>query len=336
MDDKVDVSIIIPVYNIVKYIDECLINLIGNVEITYEVLIINDGSTDKSRDKANCFAENNSNFKIIDKINGGLSSARNEGLKFATGKYVFFLDGDDFINIHWIEQLCLFAKSNDLDIAIGNGKYYFEDNKRHNRYFHEDESLSKLKDIVTGESMFSYMIKNHCYKIQVWDKLYRREFIMSNNIFFKEGLLHEDELFTPNVFYYARKVKYYGNIDYNYRQRALSITQTVSIKNANSYIKIVDEFMEKEFNEGEYSKALRQRLVQLYFRTFQISLRLDKKDKKIIKEKMKKRDIFYKFNGQEFGMSFILRNYLFENFEGIYSILYNLLRKIRFYVIGQL
>jgi glycosyltransferase involved in cell wall biosynthesis len=103
MESLYELSIVIPVYNVELYIEQCINNLIcDNIPIDYEIIIVNDGSTDSSRNIIINIIDKNSDFniKLLDKDNGGLSSARNYGLNFAKGRYIFFLDSDDFININ--------------------------------------------------------------------------------------------------------------------------------------------------------------------------------------------------------------------------------------------
>lgn len=328
-------SIIIPMYNIENYIEECLENLMNdNIEQSYEVLIINDGTKDSSREIAEKCIQEKGNFKIIDKSNGGLSSARNKGIVEAKGEYLFFLDGDDFIDINEIMNMLIVAQKENLEILIANGMYYYQHSQKTVR-FTQGKKLSQFKEVTTGENMMTYMIENNCYKMEVWDKLYKREFILKNNLFFEDGLLHEDELFTPLALYNAKKVKYYGNIDYYYRQREESINHSIKLKNCLDYLIIANKLYNMESNNKEFKKNLNIRVMQQYLRAIQLALTLNKKDYKIFKNELKK-SYFNEYKRMEhLPLQIILRINLFKYFRKLYFIMYKLYRKIRFVSIGK-
>lgn len=330
MNNQISVSIIIPVYNIEKYIEVCLKHLICRTSLTYEVLIVEDGSSDNSNEIIKKIIKNQRNFYLIEKNNGGLSSARNSGLKMAKGDYIFFLDGDDFIDISQVEKIYEFAAMNELDIAVGNGKYYFEGNSKKNKYFYAGEKLRKIKDVTSGKYMFSYMIKHNSYKVEVWDKLYRKEFLENNNLLFKEGIFQEDELFTPKAFLKAARVSYFGNIDYNYRQREDSITKTGTVINCLSYIEVIEDLYKLYDEKDEmFTEALRKRLNQLYFRTLQSSFDLNEEEKLAIWNLLSK----YKF---DFNFSFKIRNLLYKKNQSLYKILYIKYKSLRYLVLGKI
>lgn len=331
-----NVSIIIPMYNIEKYIEECIKNLIDdNIDQNYEVLIINDGSLDKSREIAERCIANRTNFKIIDKKNGGLSSARNKGIIEAKGEYLFFLDGDDFINIKEILNMFKTAKDYNLDVLIGNGMYFYQDSLKRIQ-FHQDKKLSKFQNVTTGKEMMNYMIERNCYKMEVWDRLYRRKFLIENSLFFENGLLHEDELFTPLVLFYAIRVKYYGNIKYHYRQREGSINNSIKLKNCLDYIKIADKLYELEDNDEKFKKNLNIRVMQQYLRSIQLASNINYEEYKIFKSQLDKNFLKLYKSISSLPLGIIIRVNLFRNFKSLYYIIYKLYKKIRFIAIGEI
>ena len=344
MKSYMDLSIIVPVYNVEKYIKKCIDELTyTNIPIKYEIIIVNDGSTDKSRDIVIDIIKKHKgiNIKLLDKKNGGLSSARNYGLNFAKGTYVFFLDSDDFIDILEIYRIYKLAIKDKCDLVIGNGKFYFEDNSEENKHFYSGNKLSKYlnyENTYTGKEIFQFMIQNNCYKMEVWDKIYSRDFLINNNIYFLEGILHEDELFTPTVLSKASKVRYIGDINYNYRQRLGSITKTPGIRSCRDYIKVINE-LEKiiKHDDYEFDKALAKRIVELYFRVIQVSLLFENSDEKNeVKELLLNININHYRDFIGFNLNFYLRNIILVNNDRLYKLLYRYYKKTRRKLTGKL
>lgn len=331
--ENIDISIIVPIYNIAEYIYDCVRPLLEDTFLNNEIILVNDGSTDNSINVINDIAKNNKNIKIINKENSGLSSARNTGIKAAKGKYLFFLDGDDFISIKCLEKMYSFAEDSNLEITIGNGRYYFGENNKKNNYFVQGKKMELLKGIKTGEEVLEYMIEKNCYKMEVWDKLYLRKLIIENDLMFEEGLLHEDELFTPNVFSCAKYVSYFGNIKYNYRQRNGSINQTVRLKNCLDYISIADRFYQQCYKDNSIGKFFVKRIMQQYLRAMQLSLSLNKIE--YIEFESRLENSKMKLINEKLGLSISARVLLFKHFKGLYKLLYLNYRKARFMIVGK-
>ena len=136
-------SIIVPVYNVEKYIEECLNSILKQNYKNYEVIVINDGSLDKSGEICENFSKKNFNFKVIHVKNGGLSSARNIGIKKALGEYILFLDGDDFIAKNCLEDIDnLIKKNNSTDIVFGKIIKYYKDGKTISNNFELEDRKS--------------------------------------------------------------------------------------------------------------------------------------------------------------------------------------------------
>lgn len=218
------ISVIVPVYNVEDYIQECINSILKQSFTEYEVILVDDGSQDKSISLIKNIIDSNENIKLITKKNGGLSSARNYGLKVARGEYVIFIDSDDFIEEHFLENLYLTAKENNLDVALGGYKKLYR-----NKTLKVIDRVSDLYNlgVVTGkEFLYNELILND-YRMEVWCNLYKREFLMENNLKFIEGILHEDEEFTPKMMVLANRVKLTNEIGYIYRQRQGSIMATL-------------------------------------------------------------------------------------------------------------
>lgn len=193
------VSVIVPVYNVESYLEDCLNSLINQSTKELEIICVNDGSTDASLDIVMRYAQNNPNFIVLNQVNSGLSAARNSGLRYATGTYVHFLDSDDFMDLNAYEQLLNKAEQHDLDLLFFDGKSYYEDENLRREfpwYEHGYESKSAGDGIVDGETYFINAVLEADYRISACMYLVRRQFLEENQIRFLEGIVHEDNYFT--------------------------------------------------------------------------------------------------------------------------------------------
>lgn len=199
----VKVSVIIPVYNVEKYIEQCVESVLNQTLKEIEIIIVNDGTQDNSIQKIEKYMKDK-RIILINKENGGISSARNTGLKIAKGEYVSFIDSDDFIEPHMIEEL--YNESSGMDIVFSNF-VRIDDEKN----IEIDEQ--SFKNLSVNEGIYFYNIK-YGY---VWNRIYNRNFLLKSNIKFIEGMLLEDLLFSLEVLSLAKKVKYINKNHYFYR-----------------------------------------------------------------------------------------------------------------------
>ena len=219
------VSVIIPVYNVAEYLPMCLDSLdkgIGN--ISAEVILVNDGSTDDSEKICAQYAETHSNATLINKHNGGLSDARNVGLSVSKGKYIYFLDSDDWLEPGAIELLYNVAEARHCELVQAGYYYSFHSYNLVDKRFLTDE----IK-VVNNQVAMRMLLEQALIKNFAWGKLYKRELI--ENLPFPKGLYFEDSFWQHKV---IAKVTKYGIVNtplYNYRQRDSSISGIFSEKN---------------------------------------------------------------------------------------------------------
>ena len=217
--DKPILSIIVPVYNVEKFIKECIESLIKQSLKSVEIIVVDDGSLDNSINIVNSFSCEK--IKVIHKENGGLSSARNAGIKVATGKYIAFVDSDDFISSSTAyEDIVNLLEKNNGDIAVGKGSWYYNENKI--IPMNKDNSIF-MKEQLSNEEYLIESIKQKRIFVPVWLNIVKASLIIDNELYFTEGILHEDELFSPQLFLKAKKVILYNKEFYMYRQREGSI-----------------------------------------------------------------------------------------------------------------
>ncbi|SHK18373.1 Glycosyltransferase involved in cell wall bisynthesis [Clostridium cavendishii DSM 21758] len=246
-----DLSIIIPVFNVEEYLENCLNSIYSIEGINKEIIIVNDGSTDGSQKIIDTYKNRYpEETKVIIQQNKGLSGARNAGLDLAKGKYISFIDSDDYIDWKKYYELFENGKEEDLDIIFGELKYLGDDGA----YITKDmerrrKKLSKL-NICTGIDFWekSFEKNNDSIRVEVVTNFYKREMLQNNKLFFKEGLLHEDTLFMFMTIFYAKKVKYFPIDFYFYRIREGSIMSALNYKNCIHKMYIagqLQEFKEK-------------------------------------------------------------------------------------------
>ena len=187
------VSVIIPIYNVEAYIEECLVSVLKQTLKDIEIICVNDGTPDNSMDIVKKYAENDDRIVIVNKENGGLSSARNAGLKVATGEYVYFLDSDDYILENTLEKLCSVAKKNNLDSIFFDADSFFENEelqetkKSYVEYYHRDNACI---DVLPGGEFLRAMSEGGNWRPSACLQMNRRDLLIDNNIWFKEGIIH--------------------------------------------------------------------------------------------------------------------------------------------------
>lgn len=237
---KIDLSIIIPVYNVEDYIEECLESIAQLKNISYEVILINDGSEDLSIKKADAFSSRIPHLKIINQTNQGAASARNRGLQEASGKYISFVDSDDFIMPIEFEEMALETFKKSIDMTCGNGKIL------------ENEKLKPIKEVtkrktiglLSGPDYFNYTNKVKEYSGIIWLNFYKSDFLSTNQITFTSGIIHEDEEFLARCLSKASSVIFLNHDFYRYRFREGSVTKSKShkllnVKSIPSFQKII-------------------------------------------------------------------------------------------------
>lgn len=221
------ISVIIPVYNTKKYLPKCLDSVINQTYKNLQIIIVNDGSTDDSLRICKDYSHTDSRIIIIDKKNGGLSDARNVGLEAATGKYVFFLDSDDYINKQAIELMYSGSEYNNSDVAICD--YQMVSGS-------DEYNIPKIQvplkwNTLNGEEAVKNLLSGKPFYSIAWNKLYRREIFQ--NIRFPIGKINEDEFVAHKTLSVAKKVIYTNQKLYVYVQHEQSIMSKYSFRRHN-------------------------------------------------------------------------------------------------------
>ena len=306
------VSVIVPVYNVYDYIDKCLNSLVNQTLNDIEIIVVNDGSTDKSQEIVDRYAkEYGDKIKSFSQKNRGQAAARNYGLEKSSGKYITYVDSDDYIDLNMIENLYVEAEKEKLDIVIcdimkeyGNKSCVFK-----NFWSVKDENNKNFMTAHMGPVA----------------RLYRRDFLIKNNFKFMEGVIYEDLASIPILGMYVKKIGYIDNVYYHYVIRdGSSMKQLTYNKKMEGIFEIMESLSTKitdeYFDELEYLYiehflyGASLRFIQFNKREKLIKIR------KIMEDKYPKyyKNIYYKNKSLKFRVVCFL---IYHKLYGVVSIL---------------
>lgn len=202
----VEISVVIPIYNVEDYLEECLDSIVNQTFEDLEIICVNDGSKDNSLEILKEYAKKDDRIIVIDQENGGHAVATNVGMDHATGKYLFLMDSDDKLKLDALELTYNAAEEKNVDFVLFQAINY--DDEKDEFYEAENYSMNEVADFV-GEDIFSFDdIGELGLKIAVtpWTKLYNREFIENSHVRFAEGLIFEDNIFFWEVLLQAKRI----------------------------------------------------------------------------------------------------------------------------------
>ncbi len=245
------ISIVIPVYNVEKYLEQCVNSVISQSYTNFEVILVNDGSKDSSGNIADAFAAIDDRITVIHQENQGLSGARNTGIRAATGEYIMFLDSDDW----WKDDNVLNAvvqrlKANPCDALSFNYQKQYEDHTD-SPYFSTNENVPIS---ITDEQSFECLIENGLWVTGACNKAVCRQLILDNDLFFKIGITSEDIDWTMRLALCSKRVDFVNVVVFMYRQRSSSITHSVSKRSVECLYENVNECV-KLVNSADGSKS---------------------------------------------------------------------------------
>ena len=260
---KSKVSVIIPIYNVEKYLDRCVQSVRNQTLRDIEIILVDDGSPDNCPAMCDEYAKLDTRIKVIHKENAGLGYARNSGLEIASGEYVAFVDSDDFVNADMYEKLYNTAKSNKLDTCYCSFKYYNSKTSRF-RSRSEVKDFTVFKDNMAVKSFLLDMIGPNLgyphevkYLMCVWKAIYSLDIIKLNNILFdnEKVIASEDILFHCLYLPKAKSVGFIPDCCYNYCDNENSISRTYDNKKFHRIVKCLYEVrrrLDKNFSLHEY------------------------------------------------------------------------------------
>ncbi|MDO5397159.1 MAG: glycosyltransferase [bacterium] len=262
------VSIIVPVYNVENYIDKCIESLINQSYSKIEIILINDGSKDKSGEKCDIWSEKDDRIKVIHKSNGGVSSARNEGLREANGTYIMFVDSDDYLEKNMVEKLCREIKSSDSDIVYCG--YYMDFGDR--IYINKLPISNGTYDIEEVFQPLFFGTKNNgntSMSTSLVLGIFRKQIISDNNILFDTYIrFAEDWLFYAEYIVHCKKISIINEPLYHYVQRSSSVMHEyvkpseLGVKKSIYILNRFNGIMESsDFNRTLYKRNVQRRYI---------------------------------------------------------------------------
>ena len=260
------ISVIIPAYNTEEYIENCIQSVINQTYQDYEIIVVNDGSTDRTLEKIKNCQKKNDKIKIIDIKNHGQGYARNKALKQAEGDYVLFLDSDDFIEPVTLQVCIKRIEEDQSDLVVFDWKEYLY-NKEKYRYVNKDKFFNRRT--LEGEEIAELFKIKHYFTV---NKLYAKRFLLENNIWYGEGHIYEDNPFWVKVVIYAKKVSLIHSPLYNVGIAKVSTTRSNlnTNKHSEDYIeairKIINTIQENPDMNYDYLYNYIMKKFNLYYR----------------------------------------------------------------------
>lgn len=256
------ISIIVPIYNVQKYIRRCIESILTQTYRNLEIILVDDGSTDACPQICDEYAVEDSRIKVIHKENGGLSDARNAGIEIATGEYIGFVDSDDYILPQMYEILYKACLDYDVAIAMCGRKVIDENGK-----ILKDEFCTNTNSLLSAKEAVESLLTFDKCDPAAWDKLYKRN--LFSDIRYPVGVHYEDQNITARLFYYAGKVCHIGKALYIYMKRAGSITNRFF--NQHSIDEVKQAELLKVFVDEKYPELRKK---SLYFVCFKVGFPL--------------------------------------------------------------
>lgn len=256
------ISIVVPVYNVEHELSRCVDSILAQSYANIEVILVDDGSTDGCPSMCDAYEKKDSRIRVIHKSNGGLSSARNAGLSCATGEWILYVDSDDYILNDSCERLIAVGAKYDCDIVSADAVREFNGGQEYMVH-------SSLADGMCYPSK-DFIIKSvkPCeWYVPACFNLYKRSFLIENNLFFVDGLLHEDMEMQPRVFLAAKNVAYCAYSFYRYVDRASSIMNASKVDERITAMEWIYSNWKSKFEtieDRELARALNGHLAKCY------------------------------------------------------------------------
>lgn len=281
-------SVIVPVYNVEKYLSACIDSVLKQSFRDYELILIDDGSRDSSGAICDEYAGRDGRIKVIHKENGGLSDARNVGTACASGTYIVYIDSDDFVTSDsFLEDIYQKVQVTGSDIVLYKFSKFSDDAQELSDCTF---SLAFMDQIADGDELWYELVRRDSYYGMAWIKAFRRECAVSNGICFEEGLLGEDMDWYFSLVLQAENICVIDRSYIAYRQRSGSITNSLKMKNLTDFVYILEKWSERIQREqiGERKKtALMGALAKYYANLLITYSRLRDKEKRAYVQRIK-------------------------------------------------
>lgn len=256
------ITVIIPVYKVEDLLNRCIESVVNQTYKELEIILIDDGSPDRCPQMCDEWAKKDNRIRVIHKKNAGLSAARNDALKIASGEYILYVDSDDYIKKDACERFAGYADG--VDVVLGEALI-----TEPNQIIHRVHTNLQENIVYSGEEYARLAISKGEWFAAACYNFYRTQFIRDNNLYFKEGFLHEDIEYTPRLYLAAKKVKYLHYEFYQYIIRDNSITSNIGKKHFDDLMKIYSSWYElnKTIRNSKTQKAYCGALAKYFMAT---------------------------------------------------------------------
>lgn len=302
-------TFIVPAYNVERYLQKCLDSILSQVDVdklSYEIIVVNDGSTDTTLSIANKVETENENVQVVSQPNQGLSVARNVGLDLAKGDYVWFVDSDDWIScesLHRIWGRIVRTKPDVLLIRAANSI--------NGKLIERGAPYENIDKIYTGKEILLRRIWQTCAPFYI----FRKDFLIDNNLRFYTGIFHEDNEFTPRMLYRADKVALLNDVLYFVFQNPNSITRTINHKKSFDLLKVADsliDFCNREVQEKDVRICLMQFISMNINNALHSAMLMHKDLAKNFEKEMRKRPQYASYLIQSRIKKYVVEGFLFK------------------------
>ena len=261
------ITVVVPIYNVEKYLPQCIESILAQDYSNLEIILVDDGSPDNCGVMIDEYAKKDKRIRIVHQQNAGLSAARNTGIKIAKGKYITFIDSDDFIDVDFISYLYQLIKEHDADVSVCNPYFFWEEQE-----FGEKKKQKEKKSVYSGEKALEVMLYQKEFETSSWGKLYKTEHF--DDVLYPKGKLYEDLGTTYKILLKSNKVVVSNLEKLNYLQRSTSIIGSNFKPAEMDYVRFAEEIcvaMKKK------SKALEKAALSRYLSTnFSVLLKVNK------------------------------------------------------------
>lgn len=284
------VSVVVPVFQVENYLDKCIQSVVNQTYHDLEIILVDDGSTDHSPEICDIWEKKDARIRVIHKKNGGLSDARNVGLHAARGKFIAFVDSDDWIDSRFIEYLYVAIQKTNADIAACDVQKVNDGFEPRNIV-----DISFRFEISTSKEAINDILNDRRFRAVVWNKLYKSEILKGEQ--FEVGRFHEDEFLTYRLYDKATSLVYIGTPLYYYRQRRGSIMDSFSLR----HLDVLDAYLNRiGLLEKKYPDLAKKDKVNFCISCINLYSRISKADKKEARVKIQNCRKYLHFSRMEF------------------------------------
>ncbi len=284
-------SIIIPMYNSQQYIAECVDSLLCQTMKDFELVVVDDGSKDKSGEIVRTYMEKDSRVRLISQENSGQSKARNRGLRESQGEYIIYLDSDDFVmKEDFLQKVKSTIESTAADVVMYRYvKYYDGENPRFEKSHYDFQGT---EGISSPEKLLPLLARKDAYYGSAWTKSVKRELLIKHSIFFDEKLSCEDFDWSYRIIEKVKSIVCLDEVFIAYRQRQGSVTKSGSYKNAADFLLMVEKYKAR-YEDANFSLSTEMRqgllatVAKYYANLLLTYIRVNSNDKKLMKPRLK-------------------------------------------------